>query len=177
MKMMRSTLMLLLVFFLSGTGDSLSAQELGRLFLTPAERAYLERLRLIDSQLLPIVLDETERSLEEPEAPPPEPEDIIYRHGGTMRRSDGSYTVWLNNAPVDQNALPGNIQLLTPYSRGELRISDPDSNRDFRVKPGQVLNLTQGTLQESYQAQESSNGIAVDSEASDETGSAQGDQQ
>jgi hypothetical protein len=175
--MMRSILVLLLILYLSGAGGSLSAQELGRLFLTPAERAYLERLRLIDSQLLPIVLDETERSLEEPVAPPPEPEDVIYRHGGTMRRSDGSYTVWLNNAPVDQSALPGNIQLLTPYSRGELRISDPDGNRDFRVKPGQILNLTQGTLQESYQAQESGSGVAEDGGAADETGSAQGVQQ
>jgi hypothetical protein len=97
------------------------------------------------------VIPQEEPELEEHATPPAEAADVIFRHGGTMRRSDGSFTVWLNNVPVEQAELPANVELLTPYSRGELRIGDPDSNRNYRVKPGQVLNLTQGMLLESYQ--------------------------
>lgn len=169
------TMLFPILILLAGGSSGLHAQELGRLFLTPAERAYLERLRIIDNQLTPIVLEAAEPELDQPEAPPPEHEDVIYRHGGTMRRSDGSYTVWLNNVPVEQTELPANVELLTPYSRGELRINDPDNNRNYRVKPGQVLNLTQGILQESYLSRDVGTGEAE----SEETGSAisQGDQQ
>lgn len=175
MNFCRATVLLLLPTVLTGYGAELHAQELGRLFLRPTERAYLERLRLIDSQLVPIVLDQAEPELEEPAAQPREPEDQIYRHGGTMRRSDGSYTVWLNNLPVEQEQLPGNVELMAPYSRGELRISDPGSGRNYRVKPGQVLNLTQGILLESYQAREAGSGTAESGEAVSE--SSPGDQQ
>jgi len=162
----RLSLLIALLTTLITAGESLYAQELGRLFLTPAERAYLERLRLIDNQPELAVAEETES--EQRAIPPADQEDIIFNHGGTMRRSDGSYTVWLNNTALDQAQLPDNVVLLTPYANGQLRISDPNSNRSYRVKPGQVLNLTTGTLQESYLAPDPAVPEALVGEASDD---------
>lgn len=126
------------------------AQDVGRLFLTPAERAYLEQLRIRSLQPQPV---EPEPELE-PQAPVVEPEKLIYSHGGTLRRSDGSFTIWLNNQAYRQNELPNNVRLLRPYTQGRLIIRDPDNGREYEVKPGQVLDLDSGRLLESYQAPE-----------------------
>ena len=126
---------------------------LRRLFTTPNLRAELDRRRLRELQgevetVAPAFAEPV--SLEELESERPVP-DTIYRLGGSMRRGDGSYTIWINDIPYDQSELPANIQLVLPYNQGQLRISHPDTNATFLVKPGQVLNLTQGELLESYQ--------------------------
>ena len=129
-----------------------SAQSLGRLFSTPAERVELERRRLqaTRAELLP----------DEPQIPVPvielpifveEQADIIYALGGTVLRADGSYTVWINDLAIHQQDIPGNMQLLSPFSQGQLRIQNRQTGESFDVKPGQVLNLTTGQLLESYQ--------------------------
>lgn len=82
-----------------------------------------------------------------------EEEDIVYALGGSMRKADGSYTVWINDFAYDQGNLPGNMELLSPYNQGQLRIRDSRSGANYDVKPGQVLNLTTGQLYESYQYQ------------------------
>ena len=93
-----------------------------------------------------------------------EVEDVIYRHGGTMLRSDGLYTVWLNGESINQQDLPSNIELLRPFSQGTLRVSDAETGAEFEVKPGQVLNLSRGELFESYQFEEPA---SVSDEAAD----------
>jgi len=132
--------------------EQLSAQSLGRLFSTPAERAELERRRLRttrpelvpDEPQFPVPVVELPISFEE------EP-DIIYALGGTVLHGNGSYTVWINNLAVHQQDLPDNIELLSPFSQGQIRIRNQQSGESFDVKPGQVLNLTTGELLESYQ--------------------------
>lgn len=132
---------------------SAESQSVFRLFSTPAERAELERrrLELFRPGQEPVLAEPAEDPLFDlPVVEEDEPEDIIYRLGGTMLRSDGSYTVWINDLPINQENLPENIQLLEPFSQGRLRITSPDNSRSFEVKPGQVLNLTTGELFESY---------------------------
>ncbi|MEX0964844.1 MAG: hypothetical protein WDZ52_12465 [Pseudohongiellaceae bacterium] len=131
----------------------LHGQSLSRLFLTPAERADLDRRRFQAASGI---------ATEEPVDDEPfieiplfteDEEDVVYAIGGTMRKTDGSYTVWINNIAYDQTSLPRNMELLSPFSRGQLRIRDTRSNASFDVKPGQVLNLSTGQLFESYQYQ------------------------
>lgn len=126
---------------------------LERLFTTPALRAELDRRRLRSLQpdsmrtepvapapvQIPVVPDDA-----------PEP-DTIYQFGGSMRRSDGSYTVWINDAAYAGNDLPDNMELVQPYSQGQVRVRDPDTGAQYLVKPGQVLNLSTGELMESYE--------------------------
>jgi hypothetical protein len=132
---------------------SAESQSVFRLFTTPAERAELERRRqeLFRPGQVSILPEPAEDPLFNlPVVEEDEPEDIIYRLGGTMLRSDGSYTVWINGLPINQENLPENFELLEPFTQGRLRIISPDNGRSFEVKPGQVLNLTTGELFESY---------------------------
>tara|TARA_R110002073_G_scaffold58644_4_gene148451 strand:- start:204 stop:740 length:537 start_codon:yes stop_codon:yes gene_type:complete len=129
----------------------LYGQSVQRLFSTPALRAELDRLRF--QVLSGVVIEESVD--EEPIIQLPvfgdDEVDIVYALGGTMRRADDSYTVWINNIAYDQASLPANMELLLPYSQGQLLIRDTESAASFKVKPGQVLNLSTGQLYESYQ--------------------------
>ncbi len=132
----------------------LYGQSVQRLFSTPATRAELDRRRF---QIASGVVIEEQTSDERfPEVPvvTDEAVDVIYAIGGTMRKTDGSYTVWINNSAYDQDSLPAHMEMLSPYSQGQLLIRDTASGESFRVKPGQVLNLTTGDLYESYQYQQ-----------------------
>jgi len=131
----------------------ISAQSLQRIFSTPAVRAELDRLRF---QIATGVV--IEESVDEPFIDisiftNDDEEEIVYALGGSMRKADGSYTVWVNDIAYDQNNLPRHMELLSPFSQGQLRISDSGSSANYDVKPGQVLNLTTGQLYESYQYQ------------------------
>lgn len=126
---------------------------LGRLFTTPALRAELDRRRLRELQgntevVAPIYIEPIENEIAVSDAPVP---DMIYAVGGSMRRSDGSFTIWINEVAIEAADLPANMQLLQPYSQGQIRIQDPETGASYIVKPGQVLNLTQGELMESYE--------------------------
>lgn len=140
------------------------AQELGRLFLTPEQRVHLEQLRIRSNQPQPVVEEEPE-----PELPAPvidlEPEEVLFSHGGSMRRGDGSYTIWLNGVAYSESSLPANVSLILPYDQGQLRVTDPDSGRSYRLKPGQVLNLSTGNLREAYQPGTSTGGTAADDDS------------
>jgi hypothetical protein len=130
----------------------LSAQSLQRMFSTPAIRAELDRLRFQIASGVVIEESEEESFIEIPIFVGEEPE-LVYALGGSMRKADGSYTVWINNVAYDQSSLPGNMELLSPFNQGQLSIRDSRSGAYFNVKPGQVLNLTTGQLYESYQYQ------------------------
>lgn len=131
----------------------LSGQSLQRLFTTQPVRAELDRLRFQVASGEVIEQEESNEPLFEIPVFEDEEADVIYALGGTMRKSDGSYTVWINDVAFDQASLPANMELLSPYSQGQLLIRDVDSGASFRVKPGQVLNLSAGQLYESYQYQ------------------------
>jgi hypothetical protein len=119
--------------------NTVATEEVGRLFLTPAERSHLELLRQRSLQPQPLI-EETEPEPERP-APVLEPEARLFSHGGTLRRSDGSYTIWLNSQAYAQDQLPDNVQLLLPYAQGQLLIRDPDNG----------IGLSTGQILESYQ--------------------------
>lgn len=131
----------------------LSAQSLQRIFSTPAMRVELDRLRFQEASGVVIEAPVEEEPFIDISIFTGEEEDIVYALGGSMRKADGSYTVWLNKVAYDQGNLPENMELLSPYSKGQLRIRDSRSGANYDVKPGQVLNLTTGQLYESYQYQ------------------------
>lgn len=131
----------------------LKAQSVQRLFSTPSERAELDRLRFRIASGAPIEEPVENEPLIDLPLFDDEEDDVIYDIGGTLRKADGSYTVWVNDVAYDQTNLPQNMELLTPFSRGIIRIRDVSSSARYDVKPGQVLNLSTGQLYESYQYQ------------------------
>ena len=133
-------------------GD-VSAQSVQRLFSSPTLREQLDRIRqrgglsANDEEILSVDVPIFEDIFRE-EAPPP---DVIYTLAGAVKQRDGQYTVWINGQPIHQDELPDNMELLSPFDQGKLRISNPLTGDVFQLKPGQVLNLSTGTLLESYQ--------------------------
>ena len=134
------------------SGD-VKAQSVQRLFSSPTLREQLDRIRqrgdltANDEEILSVDVPVFEDIFRE-EAPPP---DIIYTLAGAVKQRDGQYTVWINGQPIHQDDLPDNMELLSPFDQGKLRISNPLTGEVFQVKPGQVLNLSTGTVLESYQ--------------------------
>lgn len=151
----KSTVLCMSLIILGGVvliaSEEVSAQTVQRLFSTPAQRAQLDRIRSrrdepvvensgIQLPIIDIPFFEEEEVI-----------DIVYAHGGTVQSANGTLTVWLNGKPLAAEDLPANIELLSPFNQGQLRIRNEATGDTFDLKPGQVLNLTRGELLESYQ--------------------------
>ena len=101
------------------------AQEIGRLFFTPEQRAALDarrRARVPDKPAAtPIVVSPTTRL------------------DGYVRRSQGPSTVWVNGVNVDE-ATPGNdTRVSVPVGEGGARV---------RLKPGETLDRGTGEVRD-----------------------------
>lgn len=100
-----------------------SAQELGRLFFTPAQRDALDarrRARVPDKPAEPLVASPTTRL------------------DGYMRRhSDGRATVWVNGDTTTEAA---------PQADGRVPVPMNDSGARVRLKPGQVVDRGSGEV-------------------------------
>lgn len=142
-----------LVVWATSAVTTVAAQNAPRLFTTPELRAELERRRLgFVAPERPSAQTETEilQGLAGDES---KPEEIIYSLEGVMLRDNGASIVWLNGQALGESDLPDNIELLGSDTKGRLKIMSPE-NEEFQIFPGQVLNLSSGTLYESYQWQE-----------------------
>ena len=137
---MRCPLVLCLVL----AGSTLTAQaqspQLGRLFLSPEQRAQLDAQRY--GPLAP------DPALAAPPAPPPPPPPAPpVELNGVVQRSSGRSTVWLNqeaqNEPHNRLA-PGKPGTLT------LRLSN---GQVLLLKPGQRYDPASGTVTEAPEAQ------------------------
>lgn len=128
------------------------AQGFGKVFSTPVEREYLDRER-----------EEALRELSEQErlalldAPPTvqeilETEPTLIHMGGSVRRTDGNHTIWLNGIAVRQSDLPANARLEFVGNLGVLYVRG--SSQEYVVKPGQTLNADTGDIREDYELTE-----------------------
>lgn len=177
--MLSFALSLVLISAVPGLSKLVSAQSLQRLFTTQAQRAELDRRRALiapPEQLVETAQPEPERQaiaiLVELLA-----DDVVYALQGIVQRSNGDYTVWLNNEAIDRDKLPENMELIFFNSQRRLRIRKPGTTESFEMMPGQVLNLTQGLLLESYQvASELSLAEQAESRAIEELASNTGDE-
>jgi hypothetical protein len=104
--------------------SSPQAQELGRLFFTPEERAALDARRRA-------------RLPDKPTAAPAAASTVT-RVDGFVRRSDGPSTVWVNGATSDE-ASPGI----------DSRVSIPIGERArVRLRPGETLDRGTGEVRD-----------------------------
>lgn len=126
----------------------LAADSLGRLFLTPDQRAQLEIARAQRDRRLPIA--ETEGA--PTAAPVPQGPDVV-TYSGVVRRSDGKSTVWLNGKPVNERnrSQPEHEVSVTGLQRdGAVSVAIPQADRRASLKVGQSLEVTSGAIEESY---------------------------
>ena len=136
------------------------ADQLNRLFSTKDERLQLDDIRRM---VLQDALQETRQETWQETGPgaeselppgaeimvlPPPPDDLYLMLEGTVRRADGSYTLWLNKEQVDQQQLPSNIHLARLGDLVVLWVKYRGT--PYVVRPGQVLHFATETVYEPY---------------------------
>ncbi|HSS46973.1 MAG TPA: hypothetical protein VLL03_06125 [Burkholderiales bacterium] len=116
---------------------SASAEPMGRLFFTPAQRETLDNARRQN-----IKIDV------ETEAPTLESISV----NGVVKRSDGESIIWINNRPIKNQRAPGGIKI-TPRDtdRARVNVQFPQSGRNVDLKVGQSLDAVSGQVVESFQ--------------------------
>ncbi|MEW5861998.1 MAG: hypothetical protein AB1773_00175 [Pseudomonadota bacterium] len=130
--MMRRAALLPLAFAL--LPGAAPAQELGRLFFTPEQRAALDARRKA-------------RIPDKPTAVVPE--SPLTRIDGLVRREGGRSTVWLNGVPAPESAQPEGIRI-APARRDPLAVSLTvgEQPQRFELKVGQTLERASGEVRD-----------------------------
>jgi len=112
-----------------------AAQELGRLFLTPEQRATLDARRKArvpdEAAAVPIVVAPTTRV------------------DGYVQRSGGKSTVWVNGEPVREGARAAGARIV-PAKPGATRIviGAPEDAREAQVRVGQSVDTASGEVRD-----------------------------
>lgn len=113
----------------------LRAQELGRLFLTPEQRAALD----------------ARRKARVPDKPAATPvvESPSTRIDGTVRRAAGRSTVWVNGEAIQEGAQPEGVRVLPQRSSaGRVSISVGESEQRFDLRIGETLDRGSGEVRD-----------------------------
>ena len=138
-----------------------SAQELGRLFTTPAQRAALEQgrqsgkapLAPADGSILPApgTPEESGAAAAAANRAPLPGERVIVVNGFVRRSGSGRVTTWIDSVPRNVNENLGSGASLTRAGNGggvEVRLG---SGQSVTLKPGQAVDAANGRVKESYQ--------------------------
>ena len=114
---------------------SAQAQELGRLFFTPDQRAALDARR--------------KARVPDKPAASPQVESPITRINGAVQRSGGKSTVWVNGEAIPESSAPGSAQL-TPRGPNAGRVSIPtgEGAQQFDLRVGESLDRGSGQVKD-----------------------------
>ncbi len=117
---------------------------LGRLFLTPEQRAALDNARRnrIRAEALAAAADN------KPKIPVAKSVTI----NGVVSRSDGESTVWVNGRPTDGETEDGMRVVISPGTNSSVVVREPEKGRRVRLKVGQHADMVTGRVQEGYEA-------------------------
>src|SRR4249920_3593014 len=136
---------LVVAVLLTALGTPGIAQEpsLGRLFLTPEQRATLDNARRnrIRAEALAATVDK------KPKIPAARSVTI----NGIVSRSDGESTIWVNGHPTEGQTEDGMRVTISPGSQSAVVLREPEKGRRVRLKVGQKADLISGRIQESYE--------------------------
>jgi hypothetical protein len=115
-------------------GAAAHAQELGRLFFTPEQRAALDARR--------------KARVPDKPAAAPQVESPVTRVTGAVQRSGGRSTVWVNNEAIPEDA-PGGAQP-TPRIASPGRVSLPagDGAQRYDLRVGESLDRGSGEVKD-----------------------------
>jgi len=125
-----ATLTLAILVSLPGTART---QELGRLFLTPEQRATLD----------------ARRKARVPDKPGAAAVSPVTRIDGFVQRSGGRSTVWVNGEAVTEGAARGTVRI-NRGRPGEVGITTPlgEESRDARARVGQTVDTATGEIRD-----------------------------
>jgi len=117
---------------------------LGRLFLTPQQRAVLDNARRnrVRAAAVAAAADKKPK--------PPPVQDVTIN--GVVKRSDGEAVIWVNGRPTDGETEDGMHVVASPGADSSIVVREPQKGRKVRLKVGQRVDLTTGRVQENYEA-------------------------
>lgn len=137
-------LLLLVMMFLSV--GAYADDRMGRLFLTPVERANLDYLRKNSKPPEKILTTEAQENAtaagDSPQAPP-----AVVSIQGYVKRSDGKGTVWVNRQPVQERTSTSEFsvgKLGAKDNRVEVKLSG--SSKPVSLKAGQYYDSASGMI-------------------------------
>lgn len=123
----------LLLALLTIAGAAQAADELGRLFFTPAQRSALDARRKARVPGRPTAAVVT---------------SPLTRIDGYVKRSQGPSTVWMNGESLSEGA-PEAPRIEAPGAgAGRVAITVGESGRRARLKPGEVLDRGTGEVKD-----------------------------
>ena len=106
----------------------LGAEELGRLFFTPEQRAALD----------------ARRKARVPDKPTALVADPVTRVDGYVKRSAGPSTVWINGESVNESA--PEAPRIDPRAGGSVSLSVGEAGSRVRLRPGETLDRGNGAV-------------------------------
>ena len=135
---------------LSATACIAVADDLGRMFFTPEQRASLDKSRKQTTRT------ETDGEFKPPA--PPVPHNVAVT--GMIRRSDGRNTIWLNGRVLNERQT-GDINARVVGHDNHVRLKGPDGGRSVDVKVGQTVEILSGTIEDSYSRRTTAKPVAT----------------
>ena len=128
-----ATLLVSLMVLALAPAPAASADELGRLFLTPEQRSALDlrrKARLPDAAPRAVVV-----------------ESATTRIDGLVRSTDGRSTVWVNGAPVGAAAQQEGLRVLPRRGNsGHVTVQTGESGQTIDMKVGQSIDRATGEV-------------------------------
>jgi hypothetical protein len=157
--------LIILSFFI--ITEAFAADGLGRLFLTPEQRAQLDIVRARRDPRQPLTAEPVAaQTTPTPPAAPQGPDTVTYN--GVVRRSDGKSTVWINGKPLNErnrSGHPNDVNVLGMRADGAVSVAVPQASRTASLKVGQRLDVGSGRVEEGYFRREMPPQLAVTPDA------------
>lgn len=127
--------------------SSLAADQIGRLFTSPAERSNLDYLRQTKKNLPLKIEAPIQESMAEP-APVVLPDAINMQ--GYVKRNDGKQgTVWINNSAMQEGSGNKDVQVgRLPTDGNRVPIKLPANGKQLTLKAGQVYDPENNRVRE-----------------------------
>lgn len=107
-----------------------SAQELGRLFFTPEQRAALD----------------ARRKARLPDKPTVQRESPTTRVDGYVARSSGRSTVWVDGEPLADGAQPEGLRVQRAREPGKVNVTFGEQSRRIEMRVGETLDRSSGDV-------------------------------
>jgi hypothetical protein len=124
-----------------------SAQELGRLFSTPDERAILDEIRRDRDMAIPESAPQPVATVEAPKV-----EQLTI--DGLVIRSGGANSAWINGRPVSDGWTTREgvrVDTASGQSGGTVKFTLPSGAGTVALKPGQKIDVSSGVVVEVYE--------------------------
>jgi len=116
----------------AATATGAAAQELGRLFFTPEQRAALDARR--------------KARVPDKPAATPQVELPVTRVNGIVQRSGGKSTVWVNGEAIPEGAQAGNQGIPRPAGAGRVSVPSGEGAAGLDLRVGESLNRGSGEV-------------------------------